>query len=185
MRIWTGPVREFSHRPYAAVSASCSAGVRSARLTVDTAAATAAPPSPRPITPSAVTARYRGSSGAGGPPCRRASCGLAQAGGAGMPPGAVTSRRGERACRHAAIRSRSRVSPSRCPITRAAAATATRRGQDGEHRRARTRRRVASNPAQMMTAAVARMATWRAVSPARILSGRSMSAGMGVLAGGS
>ena len=83
MRIWTGPVREFSHRPYAAVNASCSAGVRSARLTVNTAAATASPPSPKPITPSLVTARYSGSSGAGGTPWRRASCGRSRRAGRG------------------------------------------------------------------------------------------------------
>jgi hypothetical protein len=98
-----------------------------------------------------------------------------------MPPGAVTSRRGARAWRHAAASSRSRLSPSRCPVARAAAATAT--GGQGGERRQRQQPPGGSNPAQMMAAVVVRMATWRAVSPARILSGRSMSAGIGVLAG--
>ena len=43
--------------------------------------------------------------------------------------------------------------------------------------------RVAWKPAQMITAATAAMATWRAVSPARILSGRSTSEGMGTGSG--
>jgi hypothetical protein len=43
--------------------------------------------------------------------------------------------------------------------------------------------RVAWKPAQMMTAATVAIATWRAVSPARILSGRSTSEGMGTESG--
>ena len=38
MRIWAGERSEFSHRPNAAVRACCSAGVRSAKFTVDAAA---------------------------------------------------------------------------------------------------------------------------------------------------
>ena len=136
MRIWTGPVREFSHRPYAAVSASCSAGVRSARLTVDTAAATAAPPSPRPITPSAGHAPgTAGSSGAGGPPLRRASCGPAQAGGAGMPPGAVTSRRGDAGVPPRGDQQPVQGQPVPLPDHQGRRRDRQRCGQDGEHRR--------------------------------------------------
>ena len=43
--------------------------------------------------------------------------------------------------------------------------------------------RVAWKPAQMTAAATAAIAIWRAVSPARILSGRSTSAGMGTESG--
>ena len=113
-----------------------------------------------------------GSGGSGGPG------GAAQAGGAGMPSGAVTRRRGERAWRHAAASSRSRLSPSRSPITRAVAASPTGAASAANAGSGMTWR-VASNAAQMITAATAAMATCRAVSPARILSGISTSAGMG------
>ena len=69
-----------------------------------------------------------GSGGSGGPG------GAAQAGAAGMPSGAVTRRRGERAWRHAAASSRSRLRPSRSPITSAVAASATGAASDRERR---------------------------------------------------
>ena len=90
----------------------------------------------------------------------------------------MTIRRGERACRQAAASSRSRVRPSRCPIASAVAITAT-----GAARTANTGSgstvRVASNPAQMISTAMAVITTWRPVSPATSLSGSSISAGTG------
>ena len=125
-----------------------------------------------------MTSCHGGVTGAGGGPAWRASPGATQPGTAGTPSGAVTIRRGERACRHAAASSRSRVRPSRCPIASAVAITAT-----GAARTANTGSgstvRVASNPAQMTSTAMAVITTWRPVSPATSLSGSSTSAGTG------
>ena len=44
--LWTGPVRELSQRPNADISTSCSAGVRSAKFTVEQAASIEAPSRP-------------------------------------------------------------------------------------------------------------------------------------------
>jgi hypothetical protein len=63
-------------------------------------------------------------------------------------------------------------------MTRAVAASATGVASTAKAGRGRTWR-VASKAAHTITVAVAAMATCRAVSPARILSGRSMSAGIG------
>ena len=120
--------------------------------------------------------RHSGASTAGGGGCGPG--GAAQAGGAGTPSGAVTRRRGARDWRQAAASSRSSGRPSRSPMTRAAAARPAGEASAANAGSGITCR-VAWKPAQMITAATAAIATWRAVSPARILSGRSTSEGMG------